>query len=133
MNLKKPEYNNFIQSAVVAPAPSIALLPPIQNNITYIDTQRKAKATELNQSPLPTKDTVIKLLLDDTRKLFFISNNSTAPEIYGGAKEYFVPLKGNEITNMRFKKNPKIDGACPKYCHPRFLIPGTCHPCLMIK
>jgi hypothetical protein len=128
---------------------------------TYINKPLRQSLSETDTLPLPTSiiapnieqtspqtnynfgeneddsDNTVELHLLDHRRMFFIPDSDEDIEDRQTGNTTVLSISVPENSHiMHFRRNIEVTSGhnldCPR-CNPAFLVPGTCHPCVIIR
>nr|CAD7402285.1 unnamed protein product [Timema poppensis] len=120
-----PAFNSQTFKTTVLPFPKASSSPPLPPDETNGDGE-------------DSLDDILELYIPDPRLIFFIPDSGTeftGADNFVGNSTVLIPLDHRHGA-MRFRseglarkgRNP----SCPK-CHPAYLLPGRCEPCVVIR
>ncbi|PSN46203.1 hypothetical protein C0J52_13143, partial [Blattella germanica] len=119
-------------------------VPPISDATTSRHADPHVTTTKIQISEKEDNlNNIVELHLLDPRRMFYIPESKTHDEELGNLTVHIsVPASPNSNSKKRshgvmyFKNDIKTSAGqnpqCPK-CHPAFLIPGRCTPCVVIR
>jgi hypothetical protein len=150
-----PEVENIPKSLTQQELPETYINEPLLQSLTNTDALPLAvdvTAPKFEQKPPQTNanfggnednfGNTVELHLLDHRRMFFIPDldeDAEGPSSYdlqtGNTTGLSISMpKSSEF--MHFRQNTEVTAGhnieCPS-CHPGFLVPGTCHPCVIIR
>ena len=150
-----PEVENIPTSLTQQEVPETYINEPLFQSLTKIDTlplPPSITAPSVEQESPQTNfnfgedddgfGNSVELRLLDHRRMFFIPDSDVdaeGPSSYGrrtGNKTVLSISVPENAQVMHFRRNNEITARhnlnCPR-CYPGFLVPGTCHPCVIIR
>ncbi|XP_067000813.1 uncharacterized protein js [Anabrus simplex] len=134
-----PYFQDYFRSSSVAPTSSRP--PVLLRTTTSIPPFQPAFNIKVDDDVDEHSGNRIEIILQDPRRMFFIPDSDLEFDRSLNTKNSTIlviplPAPDHRHGGMRFRSYDKLlegrNPQCPR-CHPAFLFPGQCQPCVLIR